>query len=147
MLSCSVQTLSLSTLMPPTGSTLVALSSCVQQPSCSRVRVSRLLGEPELVPLLRWMSPALVINAISAIHATLFIKAMDFRRPTIRTLVGNALGGIVGVSMAVAHYGVWALIGAPTVRLSRRCDIPLGRITLSAVAKVLAGAPERAPWR
>jgi PST family polysaccharide transporter len=73
--------------------------------------VSRLLGEPGLVPLLRWMSPALVINAISAIHATLFIKAMDFRRPTIRTLVGNALGGIVGVSMAVAHYGVWALIG------------------------------------
>ena len=75
------------------------------------VRCSRLLGEPELVPLLRWMSPALVINAISAIHATLFIKAMDFRRPTIRTLVGNTLGGIVGVSMAVAHYGVWALIG------------------------------------
>ena len=73
--------------------------------------VSRLLGEPELVPLLRWMSPALVINAISTIHATLFIKAMDFRRPTIRTLVGNTLGGIVGVSMAVAHYGVWALIG------------------------------------
>jgi O-antigen/teichoic acid export membrane protein len=73
--------------------------------------VSRLLGEPELVPLLRWMSPALVINAMSAIHATLFIKAMDFRRPTIRTLVGNAIGGGVGISMAIAHCGVWALIG------------------------------------
>ena len=57
------------------------------------------------------MSPALIINAMSSIHATLFIKAMDFRRPTIRTLVGNAVGGIVGVSLAVAHYGVWALIG------------------------------------
>jgi O-antigen/teichoic acid export membrane protein len=73
--------------------------------------VSRLLGEPELIPLLRWMSPALIINAMSAIHATLFIKAMDFRRPTIRTLVGNAVGGIVGIGMAVTHYGVWALIG------------------------------------
>ena len=73
--------------------------------------VSRLLGEPELVPLLRWMSPALIINAISAIHATLFVKAMDFRRPTIRTVMSNALGGIVGVSMAIAHYGVWALVG------------------------------------
>jgi polysaccharide transporter, PST family len=73
--------------------------------------VSRLLGEPELVSLLRWMSPALIINAMSAIHTTLFVKAMDFRRPTIRTLVGNALGGVVGVSMAIAHYGVWALIG------------------------------------
>ena len=73
--------------------------------------VSRLLGEPELAPLLRSMSPALIINAMSAIHATLFIKVMDFRRPTIRTLLGNALGGIVGVSLAVAHCGVWALIG------------------------------------
>ena len=73
--------------------------------------VSRLLGEPELVPLLRWMSPALIINAISAIHATLFVKAMDFRRPTIQTVMSNALGGIVGVSMAIAHYGVWALVG------------------------------------
>jgi len=73
--------------------------------------VSRFLGAPELVPLLRLMSPALIINAMSSIHATLFIKAMDFRRPTIRTLVGNTVGGIVGVSLAVAHYGVWSLIG------------------------------------
>ncbi len=73
--------------------------------------IARLLGDPGLASLLRWMSPALVINAMSTIYAMLFIKAMDFRRPTIRMLVGNAVGVIVGIGMAVAHCGVWSLVG------------------------------------
>jgi O-antigen/teichoic acid export membrane protein len=73
--------------------------------------VAGLLGEPGLAPLLRWMSPALVINAMSTIYSILFIKAMDFRPPAIRMLVGNAVGGMVGVGMAVAHCGVWSLVG------------------------------------
>lgn len=73
--------------------------------------VSRLLGEPQLVPLLRWSSLALVFGACSSIQANLFIKEMDFRQPVIRTLVSNAIGGGVGVFMALAGCGVWALVG------------------------------------
>jgi len=36
---------------------------------------------------------------------------MDFRRPTIRTLIANVAGGVVGVTMGVAGYGVWSLVG------------------------------------
>jgi O-antigen/teichoic acid export membrane protein len=73
--------------------------------------VAALFKEPRLVPLLRWSSLGLVIGASSAIHATLFIKAMDFRRPVIRTLIANAAGGTVGVGMALAGCGVWSLVG------------------------------------
>lgn len=73
--------------------------------------VSALFKEPRLVPLLRWSSLGLVIQASSAIHATLFIKAMDFRRPVLRTLIASAVGGAVGVGMALAGCGVWSLIG------------------------------------
>jgi O-antigen/teichoic acid export membrane protein len=73
--------------------------------------VAGLLGDPGLAPLLQWMSPALVINAMSTIYSMLFIKAMDFRPPTIRMLIGNLIGGMVGVGMAVAHCGVWSLVG------------------------------------
>lgn len=73
--------------------------------------VSTLLGEPRLAPLLQWSSLVLVVGAVSAVHATLFVKAMDFRRPAVRTLVASVAGGAVGVSMALAHYGVWALVG------------------------------------
>jgi PST family polysaccharide transporter len=77
--------------------------------------VSMLFHEPRLALLLRWSSLGLVINASSAIHATLFVKAMDFRRPAIRTLIANVVGGAIGVGMALAGYGVWALIGQQLV--------------------------------
>lgn len=72
--------------------------------------VSVLLGDARLAPLLRWSSLGLVITALSAIHSTLLLKAMDFRSPTIRTLIANTVGGVIGVFMALAGYGVWALI-------------------------------------
>lgn len=68
-------------------------------------------GEPQLVPLLRWSSLGLLIEALSAIHANLFVRTMDFRRPAIRILIANLIGGVIGISMAFAGYGVWALVG------------------------------------
>jgi PST family polysaccharide transporter len=73
--------------------------------------VSALFKEPRLIPLLRWSSLGLVIGASSAIHATLFIKALDFRRPVLRNLTANAVGGAAGVGMALAGCGVWSLVG------------------------------------
>ncbi len=73
--------------------------------------VAALFKEPLLVPLLRWSSLGLVIGASSAIHATLFTKAMDFRRPVLRSLIANAVGGAVGVGMALMDCGVWSLVG------------------------------------
>ena len=68
-----------------------------------------MMGEPKLAPLLCWCSVGLIFNALSAVQANLFVKAMDFRRPAIRTLVANLSGGVVGVIMALTGYGVWAL--------------------------------------
>jgi O-antigen/teichoic acid export membrane protein len=73
--------------------------------------VAALFKEPRLASLLRWSSLGLVIGASSEIHATLFTKAMDFRGPVIRALVANAVGGGVGVGMALAGCGVWSLVG------------------------------------
>lgn len=73
--------------------------------------IANLMGEPRLAPLLRWSSAVLVINALSTVQASLLTKSMDFRRVTIRALLGNAIGGVVGVILAFAGYGVWALIG------------------------------------
>lgn len=73
--------------------------------------VAALFKEPRLAPLLRWSSLGLVIGASSAIHSTLFTRAMDFRRPVLRDLIANAAGGAVGVGMALAGCGVWSLVG------------------------------------
>jgi O-antigen/teichoic acid export membrane protein len=73
--------------------------------------VAAMFSEPRLVPLLRWSSLGLLIGAASEIQATLLIKEMDFRRPAIRTLLASLTGGVIGVGMALAGLGVWALIG------------------------------------
>jgi len=72
--------------------------------------IAAFLGDAELVSPLRWSSLVLILSALSTIHSTLFIKAMDFRRPTIRVLLSSAVGGTVGVGMAFAGHGVWALV-------------------------------------
>jgi PST family polysaccharide transporter len=73
--------------------------------------ISTLLGEPRLAPLLCWSSLGLVIRGLSAIHSTLLIKGMDFRRTTVRALASNLIGGVVGIFIALRGHGVWALIG------------------------------------
>jgi len=73
--------------------------------------ISSIMGEPKLTPLLRWASLGLVFSAFVSVQTNLFVKEMDFRSSVIRTLLGNAVGGAVGVGMAVAGFGVWALVG------------------------------------
>ncbi len=73
--------------------------------------VAAFFNEPLLAPLLAWSSLALVINALSAVQSTLFVKEMDFRQPAIRAVLGSAVGGAVGVGMALSGAGVWALVG------------------------------------
>jgi O-antigen/teichoic acid export membrane protein len=72
--------------------------------------IANFFGEPQLVPLLRWSSLSLILSGLSSIHSTLFVKAMDFRRTTIRILTANSIGGIIGVSLALNGYGVWSLV-------------------------------------
>jgi len=73
--------------------------------------ISAFLGNPDLAPLLRVASLGMIIGATGIIHSTLFVKSMDFRRPTLRALIANATGGAVGIGMALAGYGVWSLVG------------------------------------
>jgi PST family polysaccharide transporter len=73
--------------------------------------IAAMFGEPRLVPLLRWSTLGLLIGAATEIQAYLLVREMDFRRPAIRTLLGNVTGGVVGVAMALTGFDVWSLVG------------------------------------
>jgi O-antigen/teichoic acid export membrane protein len=77
--------------------------------------ISEFLGDANLTPLIRWASLALVIGAASQVHSILFMKSMDFRSISLRVLIANLAGGIVGLGMALAHFGVWSLVGQQLV--------------------------------
>lgn len=72
--------------------------------------IAVLFDEPKLAPLLQVGSLILVLNSLSGIQAAMLMKQMDFRRPAVRTLIAQLCGGGVGVGLAIAGYGVWALV-------------------------------------
>jgi PST family polysaccharide transporter len=73
--------------------------------------ISLFFREPKLQPLLQWASLSLVINAAAAVHHTLYLRNLDFRPPAVRALVGNVVGGAIGIVMAMTGCGVWSLVG------------------------------------
>lgn len=70
-----------------------------------------LFGEPGLAPILMALTPALPITAAAAILQSKLVRRMAFRPTAIRALMGTSIGGLVGLGLAAAGAGVWALVG------------------------------------
>ena len=65
----------------------------------------------ELTPLVRVTSLGLIIGALAMVQQTRLTKRIDFKTQTKITLVATAVSGVVGIGMAFAGFGVWALVG------------------------------------
>jgi PST family polysaccharide transporter len=73
--------------------------------------VAQFYKEPKLVPLLRCASVGLVINALAAVHSARFTRNMEFKFLSLRLLLANMTGGLVGLGMAWYGFEGWALVG------------------------------------
>jgi O-antigen/teichoic acid export membrane protein len=67
-------------------------------------------GEPDVQPLFAVLSLSFVVGSLGATHAALLHRAMDFRSISIRVGSSTLVGGTVGVGLAAAGFGAWALI-------------------------------------
>ena len=66
---------------------------------------------PVLKPLTMLMACNVLISALGSIHSTLLTKHLDFKTPMKIGAISTIISGSVGVYMAWADYGVWALAG------------------------------------
>lgn len=73
--------------------------------------ISLFFEKPQLTVLLRVLGVIVIFNALSIVPATKLTKKVDFKSITVCSLIGSVFAGIVGISMAVMNYGVWALVG------------------------------------
>ena len=69
-----------------------------------------LLGDPRLEPILQVLSLVFVIAAFDSIQLALMRREMNFRAIALRRLGAVAVGGIVGIGLAFAGFGAWALV-------------------------------------
>jgi teichuronic acid exporter len=66
--------------------------------------------EPRLVPLVRALSPILLISSFQSVATGLLSKEFRFRELTMAEMVSTIVAGIVGVVMAFMGFGVWSLV-------------------------------------
>ena len=66
--------------------------------------------EPLITPALRVVSVMLFTGAYNSVQSAIIQRNLEFRKLSIATLGATFLSGVVGIYMAYAGYGVWALV-------------------------------------
>ncbi|MDM7932742.1 lipopolysaccharide biosynthesis protein [Tabrizicola sp.] len=77
--------------------------------------VAEISGEPVMALLLPFFGVKLVLDLAAVVPQALVIRAMRFKHVAARTAIGNSVGGVICVAMALNGYGLWALAMAPMV--------------------------------
>ena len=73
--------------------------------------ISNFYNLPELVLYIRVLSLNLIIAALKNIQVAYVSKYLLFQKFFLATLIGSLTSGVVGISLAYAGFGVWAIIG------------------------------------
>jgi O-antigen/teichoic acid export membrane protein len=73
--------------------------------------IAAAVDEPALVPVLQVLSVTFILSALTSIPIALLTRELAFRLLAIRAIASIVVGGIVGIAMAFAGFGVWALVG------------------------------------
>lgn len=93
--------------------------------------IASLYNQDIVAPLVQYLGVSVILVALGAVPASLLRRHMQFKVLAIRAVAGVVVGGVVAIWMALAGYGVWALVAQ--------------RVTLLAVNTVLAWAA--VSWR
>lgn len=72
--------------------------------------VARLFREPALAPIVTALAAIFVITPLGAIHTARLTRELRFRSVAMRNLASSLAGAVVGLPLAFAGYGVWALV-------------------------------------
>lgn len=72
--------------------------------------IAKFFERDELIPLMHVMSSIVIINALSLVQKARLTKALDFKTQTKVSVIAAVCSGFIGIWMAYAGYGVWALV-------------------------------------
>jgi O-antigen/teichoic acid export membrane protein len=73
--------------------------------------VASFYGEPAVRPLFAALSIGFFVSALGATHSSLLVRDMHFRVLELRQIAATVVGAVAGISIALMHFGAWAIIG------------------------------------
>src|SRR5262245_31381390 len=82
------------------GLSLLLMAAC----QLGAESAARLLGEPALAEVLRWLALALPITALASVPTAVFRSDMQFARLAVCSLSGRLIGAVIGVGMALTGW-------------------------------------------
>lgn len=74
-------------------------------------RVADFYNEPQLVFLMRVMCLLVIINSFAVVQRAIYTATLNFKVQAKATFSSAVVSGIIGIAMAAADFGVWALVG------------------------------------
>ncbi len=78
--------------------------------------IAQFFERPQLVSLVRVMGLLLVFQSLSIVQYTVLSRNIDFKIKTKANIISAIISGIVGITLALAGIGVWALVAQQLVR-------------------------------
>ncbi|MGF7156478.1 lipopolysaccharide biosynthesis protein [Novosphingobium gossypii] len=72
--------------------------------------VARLFGQPQLDPIIKALASIFAITPLGAIHNARLTRDLHFKSVALRNMVASLAGIAIGLPLAFAGYGVWALV-------------------------------------
>lgn len=72
--------------------------------------IARFYEEPLIAPALRIVSVILFSGAFNSVQSAIITRKLEFRKLCIATLGATLVSGGIGIYMAYAGFGVWALV-------------------------------------
>lgn len=72
--------------------------------------IAQYFRDESLTEILRVLSFMVVVNALAIIQRTRLTKALNFKTQTVIGLSSTVTSGVIGIGMAWAGYGTWALV-------------------------------------
>lgn len=67
-------------------------------------------GDQRLIPISRVLFLAIILNASAIVQTNRLMKRMDVRMVAVSNSIGLAIGGIVGITLALTGFGAWAIV-------------------------------------
>lgn len=80
--------------------------------------IAAFYDRPEMVPYIRVLAVTLLISGVKNVQQAYVSKHMLFRVFFFSTLGGTIAAGVIGVSMALMGFGIWALIAQQLINLT-----------------------------
>jgi O-antigen/teichoic acid export membrane protein len=72
--------------------------------------VAKFFQEPRLASVLSWLSISFIFSGLSSTQMAILQRKLAFKSLATRSMSAKMVGGIVGVSLAFAGFGVWSLV-------------------------------------